>query len=166
MKKIRNVVMVAVGLVAVLAFLSDVALAGCPTCKVSKPCATCTLPSAKKAKVEKKKAPSEIADTVLLKLIKSNTKVIILDARAGKWDDGRRIPGAKSLSPKAKKAEVEKVAGKNKKALIVTYCTNRKCPASSMLTEHLEELGYTNILEYPEGIEGWAKAGHPIDNTK
>jgi rhodanese-related sulfurtransferase len=102
----------------------------------------------------------------LKKLLDSGTKVILLDARTGKFDDGRRIPGAKSLSPKARPEEVEKVAGKDKDALIVTYCSNLKCPASSYLFKHLKELGYTNLHEYPHGIEGWAKAGNKVEKVK
>jgi len=49
-----------------------------------------------------------------------------------------------------------------KDALIVTYCSNLKCPASSRLARRLRELGYTSVLEYPYGIEGWTKAGHEV----
>ncbi len=41
------------------------------------------------------------------------------------------------------------------RALLVTYCTNLKCPASRALAARLTALGYTHVLEYPEGIEGW-----------
>jgi rhodanese-related sulfurtransferase len=108
----------------------------------------------------------ELTTKELKKLLDSGTKVILLDARTGKFDDGRRIPGAKSLSPKARPEEVEKVAGKNKDALIVTYCSNLKCPASSYLFKHLKGLGYTNLHEYPHGIEGWAKAGNKVEKVK
>ena len=30
---------------------------------------------------------------------------VVLDARAGKWDDGKRIPGAKALAAAATAAE-------------------------------------------------------------
>ena len=44
----------------------------------------------------------------------------------------------------------------------MTYCSNLKCPASSRLARRLRELGYTSVLEYPYGIEGWTKAGHEV----
>ena len=89
----------------------------------------------------------------------------ILDARAGKYDDGKRIPGAKSLNSESKKEEVEK-ALPSKAAPVVTYCSNLKCPASGMLAKHLKDLGYTNIREYPEGIKGWVEAGNPVEPAK
>ena len=32
-------------------------------------------------------------------LMQAKVPAVVLDARAGKWDDGRRIPGAKQLAP-------------------------------------------------------------------
>lgn len=107
----------------------------------------------------------EISAKELLELINSKKDVIILDARTGKWDDGRRIPGAKSLSSSATAEEVEKIAGKDKDALIVTYCANLKCPASRNLAHYLRKLKYTDVTEYPEGIEGWAAAGYKVDKV-
>ena len=46
-------------------------------------------------------SPAEIGqiNTSALKiLIDSNTRLILIDAREAPWDDGRRIPGAISIS--------------------------------------------------------------------
>ncbi|HAE41273.1 MAG TPA: sulfurtransferase, partial [Candidatus Riflebacteria bacterium] len=88
-----------------------------------------------------------------------------LDARSGKYDDGKRIADALSLNAESKPEEVSKVLPK-KDALIVTYCANLKCPASNALYNHLKSLGYTNLIEYPEGIQGWIEAGNPVKATK
>ena len=107
-----------------------------------------------------------VINTLGLKaLLDSGAKVTVLDARSGKYDDGRRIPGAKSLSSKASAKEVKKAA-RSKNQLIVTYCSNLQCPASGMLAERLKEMGYKNVIEYPLGIAGWADAGHDVDNVK
>lgn len=90
---------------------------------------------------------------------------ILLDARAGKYDDGNRIPGAKSLNSKSTAEEIAKVIP-SKSAQIVTYCSNLRCPASKALAEHLKSLGYTHVLEYPEGIAGWRAAGGKVDTVK
>jgi rhodanese-related sulfurtransferase len=90
---------------------------------------------------------------------------LIFDARTGKYDNGERIPGAKSLSAASSAEEVTN-AIPDKNASIVTYCANPKCPASAALAEHLKKLGYTNIMEYPEGIDGWIKAGNKVDKVK
>jgi len=98
-------------------------------------------------------------------LIDSGVPLIILDARSGKYDDGKRIPGSLSLNAESKSEEIAKILP-NKEALVVTYCANLKCPASSALYNHLKSLGYSNLIEYPEGIQGWIEAGNPIKSVK
>ncbi|EKD82372.1 MAG: rhodanese-related sulfurtransferase [uncultured bacterium] len=98
-------------------------------------------------------------------LIDSGVPLIILDARSGKYDDGKRIAGALSLNAESKAEEIAKVLPK-KDALIVTYCANLKCPASNALYKHLKSLGYSNLIEYPEGIQGWIEAGNPVKSAK
>jgi rhodanese-related sulfurtransferase len=88
--------------------------------------------------------------------------MVILDARSGKYDDGRRIPGAKVLNADADEAEVAKVLPE-KGALVVTYCGGLTCPASNALAERLKKLGYANVIEYPQGIAGWTKDGNSVE---
>lgn len=94
-----------------------------------------------------------------------NKSAVILDARSGKWDDGRRVPGAKSLSSSSSEAEINKMLP-DKKQAVVTYCSNTKCPASKMLATKLIGMGYTNVSEYAPGIKGWVEAGKPIEMAK
>lgn len=117
------------------------------------------------AKTEHKHNVASVNTSGLKTLLDSGVPMIILDARSGKWDDGKRIPGALSLNSESKPEEIAKVLP-NKEALIVTYCSNTKCPASHMLYEHLKKNGYTNLLEYPEGIQGWVEAGNPVNSSK
>ena len=100
----------------------------------------------------------------LVSMIRAKTPMTVLDARAGKYDDGNRIPGAKALAPDATEEQVAAMVP-DKQALVVTYCVNLKCPASHMLGERLRQLGYTNVLEYHEGIEGWMAAGNEIEKV-
>lgn len=38
---------------------------------------------------------------------------------------------------------------------IVTYCWDKTCSASEHLMEKLWNMGFSNIIEYPDGIQGW-----------
>lgn len=98
-------------------------------------------------------------------VVESEKAVVVLDARSGKYDDGRRIPGAKTLSEKSTPEEVAKVVG-DKDTEVVTYCSNLQCPASARLAAHLKKLGYTHVTEYPEGIAGWVEAGNTVEQEK
>ncbi len=99
----------------------------------------------------------------LATLIASGVPFVILDARGGKWDDGKRIAHAKTLLYTATEEEAQK-AIPSKQALVVVYCTNIQCPASKALADRLTELGYSNILKYEEGIQEWINFGHPVQN--
>ncbi|MFA7159697.1 MAG: rhodanese-like domain-containing protein [Kiritimatiellia bacterium] len=101
----------------------------------------------------------------LAALIAAKVPMVIIDARSGKYDDGKRIPGAKSLNAGSTDEEIKALLP-DKSALIITYCANLECPASHQLAEKLMKAGYVNLIEYPEGIEGWQKAGHKVEKVK
>ncbi len=121
--------------------------------------------AAKEPVKESGDAPATVNTLGLKTLISSGVPLTILDARSGKYDDGRRIPGAQSLNAESKAEEIAKVLP-NKESLVITYCANLKCPASHKLYTHLKSLGYTNLIEYPEGIDGWVAAGNPVNAPK
>lgn len=97
----------------------------------------------------------------LVTLISSKVPLVILDARQGKWDDGKRIATAQTLPEGATKEQIEGLIP-NKDSLIVVYCSNSQCPASNYLASQLSELGYSNILKYKEGIQEWMNSGNPV----
>ena len=112
------------------------------------------------------KSGEAVVSTKALKiLLDSKTELILLDARSGKYDDGKRIPGAKSLNAASAPEEIEKVIP-SRDSLVITYCASLKCPASSKLHKHLTELGYKHVIEYPQGIKGWVEAGNSVENKK
>ncbi len=101
----------------------------------------------------------------LVVLISSGIPVVILDARSGQWDDGKRIAKAKNLSYEATKEEAAKIIP-GKDSLIVVYCSNAECPASTHLAKRLTDLGYSNILKYSEGIQQWISSGYPVRESR
>jgi rhodanese-related sulfurtransferase len=106
----------------------------------------------------------DITTPVLKSLLESGAPVVVLDARTGQYDDGRRIPGAKALSPEATAEQAAKLIPE-KSSLVVVYCSNLQCPASRMLGKRLHDLGYENVLEYAFGIQGWADAGNEVEKA-
>ena len=111
-------------------------------------------------------APREAAiDTATLAvLIRSGIPMVVLDARTPEMDEGSRIPTAMSLTTRSTPDEVEKII-RSKRSLIVTYCTNLHCPVSVRLAAHLKNLGYENVLHYPDGLAGWIAAGYPVEKS-
>lgn len=123
-------------------------------------CTTCAAPEADMR--GRKSEEPEINTEGLAALRRAGVKMALLDARGGMADT--RIPGARPLTANAS-AEEAAAAGGRKDALVVTYCGGLTCPASRMLARRLRELGYVNVIEYPWGIEGWTKAGQPVEKA-
>lgn len=121
-------------------------------------------PAAPVADAKAAKDPT-LTVTALETLIKSKTPMVILDARSAKFDDGKRIPGAKSLTDEATPEQVQAMIPA-KDALVVTYCANLQCQASPKLAAKLRTMGYTNVMEVPEGIQGWTTAGKDTEAAK
>jgi rhodanese-related sulfurtransferase len=135
----------------------------CAACgaKTEKKCSHCGMPKGHCKGATKAAPMAEINTAALKTLIDSGASLTLVDARTGKYDDGRRIGKAISLSPEATDAEIGS-ALPAKDAMIVTYCVNTKCPASRLLATRLTTLGYKHVLEYPQGIEGWAGDGNAV----
>jgi rhodanese-related sulfurtransferase len=158
---------------ALIALLSAAGLAYVGQLSASAGCGSCTAEEGAHAKgapecsqgtcpVAGKAAHQPAIGTDHLKvLLRSGVPLVVLDARSGQYDDGRRIASAKTLTAESSEADVEKVIP-SKDSLVVTYCAGVKCPASSKLAAHLVALGYNNVLEYPEGIEGWTQSGNQV----
>lgn len=127
-------------------------------------CATCGCAAKKSVKSAGKTVETGAVTTAELSKMVDSGKATLLDARSGKYDDGRRIPGAKGVGTKPSKKDVAAIVS-SKDALVVTYCTNLQCPASKMLGKRLRDYGYTNVKEYHEGIEGWAEAGKTVETA-
>ncbi len=144
---------------------ASVSFADCGACK-HKGSTSKHKGSAPKMEMKEGTAKATVNTATMMALVSSKTKMVILDARAGKWDDGKRIPGAKQLAHDASKSAIKKAVGKNKEMLIITYCGGPQCPLSNKLAERLNKMGYTNVIEYPEGMPGWLEAGGKVEKVK
>ena len=86
----------------------------------------------------------------------------VLDALAGAYWEKQHLPGAIPVHSD----DVEQVYREllpDRDALIVTYCSNLACQNSQAVATKLENLGYTNVRKYRDGIEDWAAAGLPLE---
>lgn len=57
----------------------------------------------------------------------------------------------------------KKLLPKDKNAKIVFYCANRLCTSSEIAAYETMKLGYTNVMQMPEGIYGWKMSGRQYE---
>jgi mannose-6-phosphate isomerase-like protein (cupin superfamily) len=77
----------------------------------------------------------------------------------------RHLPGALNLVDEDSDAHIAE-ALPERAATIVTYSTDTNCTRGPALAARLEELGYTDVRTYREGIADWVGAGLPVDRPK
>lgn len=85
-----------------------------------------------------------------------------VDALPASYYTQQHLPGAINLIAD----DVEARAGDllpDKSAAIVTYCSNPACQNSTQVATKLEQLGYTNVRKYTDGIQDWVEAGLPTE---
>ncbi len=99
----------------------------------------------------------------LQSFIAKKDNLVILDARGGKYFDGKVIKGAGNL-PVDTVTEASLAANiPTKDTPVVFYCTNVSCPAGELAARKALDHGYTNVYDYKGGIEGWTAKGLPTD---
>lgn len=74
------------------------------------------------------------------------------------WSQGF-IPGAKFFNVRNWKD----LLPKDKDQTVVLYCANRLCQASEMAAREVMKLGYTDVRQMPDGIDGWKLSGRKIE---
>lgn len=107
---------------------------------------------------------SQVHTQDLQKWYKQKKPFVILDARSKPYFDGNVLPNAKWLPYDVNEAALVN-AIPSKDSVVVVYCAGPGCPASDWLAARLENMGYTNVYEYPEGITGWTKNGNPTEKA-
>lgn len=48
---------------------------------------------------------------------------------------------------------------------VIVYCASTECQASPKAARKLEAQGYSKVYDFKAGMEGWRKAGLPVEGT-
>lgn len=88
----------------------------------------------------------------------------LIDARAAVEFGEARIPGAVSMPANAVAIALPRLV-KNKDRLLIFYCNGPNCTKSAKAAKSALGLGYTNVVEYKEGLPGWGMAGQKTEGT-
>lgn len=104
-----------------------------------------------------------IARAELEHLVATGSAVLV-DALPASYYDQQHLPGAVNLVEADVVARAAELLPDHD-ALVVTYCSNAACGNSQAVATRLEQLGYTNVRKYREGIQDWVEAGNPTGST-
>lgn len=142
----------------------QIAAVAAAMCSLASNEATCALPSQNSMQQESPH-PILLQKEELKSWVDKDKTMIILDARTAQYDDGTRIPKAKSV-PYDATTDIIYKAVPTKEITVVVYCSNQECRASGRLADRLLKMGYKKVYEYSAGIADWVKAGYPVDHVQ
>jgi rhodanese-related sulfurtransferase len=85
---------------------------------------------------------------------------VLLDARDSVQFAQEHLPGAINISyvdirPGARLPPRD--------ARIVIYCSDKNCPISQYAYDALTRLGYGEVYDMREGLQGWKESGYPTE---
>ena len=85
----------------------------------------------------------------------------IVEALPPMYFEANHLPGALNIPhDEIRDKAVDLLPDKD--AFIVVYCSNTACQNSSIATNTLQQMGYTNTYEYVEGKQHWLEANYPV----
>lgn len=90
----------------------------------------------------------------------------LFDARAPEAFAKQRLPGAMNLYSEAFDEFFPQYAMMLvPEQPILVYCSGKACDESLLVGKHLAELGFTNLVLFAAGMEGWLAAGLPTEGA-
>lgn len=96
--------------------------------------------------------------------IQNNEDVVLIDTLSKESFCAKHIPGSINIPTDGITKYAEYVLPDKSQNLIV-YCASSSCMKSVQAKEKLTELGYKNVVHYPEGLSGWLKEGFKLVGT-
>jgi rhodanese-related sulfurtransferase len=88
----------------------------------------------------------------------SSRDFVLVDARTQVEFSESHIEGAVLLPARLVATKLPALA-KNRQQQVVFYCNGPNCTKTVKAAKAAVAIGYTNVVEYKEGLPGWAKAG-------
>ncbi len=98
-----------------------------------------------------------VAEVAKIVADKSGT---VFDANSQKQYESGHVPGARHVSFDEMTRE-NLAVGTDKK--VVFYCWNDMCEASHEAAKAASKLGFSDVSVMRAGIQGWKKAGQPVE---
>jgi rhodanese-related sulfurtransferase len=94
-----------------------------------------------------------------------NDAVVVNVLPSGSYEE-KHIPGSISI-PDGEHfaARIEKTVP-DKEEKVIVYCASFDCEASLKAAKKLDELGYTNVMDYEGGVKDWEEAGNALNGAR
>jgi len=96
-------------------------------------------------------------------LLSNENDLVLVNTLDAKHFDQTRLPSSINI-PQAQDdfvERVEEVVG-DKSRPVVVYCASSECDSSTKGAEKLDEAGFSRVIDYEPGAEGWRESGEQL----
>ena len=105
-----------------------------------------------------------ITTTDLKNHLDQGTPMTLIEALPAQHFEAEHLPGAINIPHDEIDQHLDELPD-DKGSLIATYCASKTCQNSGLAADTLKAYGYTNVVEYVDGKEGWHEAGLPFEQN-
>jgi rhodanese-related sulfurtransferase len=116
-------------------------------------------------KIQKKPDVFRIISLDQFRRLMKERKPVIFDARDSVEYIQGHVKGARNVYGLATDEYFERLVPIPRDTLIIIYCNNPECHLGRMLADFMGAIGFTNLLLYDDGWDGWVAAKMPIDTA-
>jgi rhodanese-related sulfurtransferase len=106
--------------------------------------------------------PFRVITLAQMKKIVDGNIGVIADARTPDEFAAGHIRRSVNLYAMEPENYVDRIADLPRDTLVAVYCSNPHCNFARTVAELLETFGFTNVLLYDDGYDGWTDAGLPV----
>lgn len=109
-------------------------------------------------------ATATVSREELQRLLDEGAPLTLVEALGPMYYEDAHLPGAVNI-PHDQVDALAPVVLPDKAGKVVVYCSNTSCQNAAIAARRLVQLGYTDVLEYVEGKQGWVEAGLPVERS-
>ncbi|MDF0601145.1 rhodanese-like domain-containing protein [Psychromarinibacter sp. C21-152] len=89
--------------------------------------------------------------------------VVLIEVLSEEAFENFHLPEAINIPLSADDFDERVQQAAQKEDQVVVYCKDFECDASPRAAARLDELGYTDVLDYAAGKDDWRAAGFPVE---
>lgn len=111
--------------------------------------------------------PTHITARDLKQRLSTEDRPPVINVLPEEYYDAKHIPGSVNI-PHNNEGFTQRVLElvEDQDEPVIVYCANADCDASVKAAQTLEQAGFSNVMDFEDGTEGWAQAGFELEGSQ
>lgn len=111
--------------------------------------------------------PTHITAKDLKQRLSGESPIPVVNVLPEEYYEAKHIPGSVNI-PHSDEGFTQRVLElvDDQDEPVIVYCANTQCDASVKAARTLEQAGFSNVMDFEDGTEGWAEAGYELEGSE